>query len=226
VSQVCNRDLDAGPCSLGIEPRYRTTNPITEIDCSCKQGLLRSGRIEVEVIPGRPAAKALIDVSPQIGRKASAPGRGPAMHGTAAPNLVTGLLPGHETEQFQHLNHGHARTDILKSDARHGSNAARAAAENRRQGPRNREEEPVMGRHTATRRCLFAACSCRPATELGSTSLQAGERINFLECVFNVGKPSRNFFWKIFIRSRSGPLLAATHQWQTGPGQAAKVASC
>jgi hypothetical protein len=62
--QFYNRDLDAGPCSLGVEPRYCTTNSRTEIDSSRKQGLLRSGSIEIEVIPGRSAAKTLIDVSP------------------------------------------------------------------------------------------------------------------------------------------------------------------
>ena len=213
-------------CSLGIEPRYGTTNSITEFDCSCKQGLLRSSRVEVEVVPGGPAPEALIDVSPQVGRKASAPGRGRAMHGAAAPNLVTGMLAGHEAEQFQHLSHGHARTHFFISKARHGSNAARSSRNplsrptQQRRGVRNGDRLQPPDSH-CSRFALPRATQrsrCPRATQLRSTPLQAVGRINLLECVCKLGKSSRKFFWKSFsipqwprywLRSTNGRLARA-----------------
>jgi len=139
VGQVCNRHLDAAACSFGVEPRNGTTETITEIDCSCKQALVRSDRIEVEMIPCRSAPKAPIDVPPEIGRKAPALGRRRAMHRAATPNLVTGSLVRDEAQQFQYLSHGHERTHFLKAHAGHGSNTATT-----------RTKESLIGTNTAT----------------------------------------------------------------------------
>jgi hypothetical protein len=90
------------------------------------------------------------------------------MHGTAASNLITGMLAGHEAEQFQHLSHGHARTHFLKSKPRHGS-APHKAAGTRYQDPRNREEEPVTEPLAAPRCRMIRGWRCRGQLTLWST---------------------------------------------------------
>jgi hypothetical protein len=86
----------------------------------------------------------------------------------------------------------------------------------------NREEEPVAGWRDGRLAPTTTAVesSCPRATQLHFASRHAIERINFIECVFDLGKSSRIFFRKLFlIPQRPAPGCDQPMAAWPGPGR-------
>jgi hypothetical protein len=79
------------------------------------------GRVEIELVPRRATAEALVKVAFQVRRERAAAWRGGTMHRTGTADLISeGMVKGeaNEVEDLCQRDHG---TDISEADTWHGS---------------------------------------------------------------------------------------------------------
>ena len=119
--QPVSRGVYANLLSVGFDPRNVTANTITQVKRRAKEALASSGCVKIQVVACRAAAKAAVDSPREVGRKASTPRRGGAMHWARTANLVSRPLLCNKAQQIQNLSHRDASTDFLKADTGHSS---------------------------------------------------------------------------------------------------------
>src|SRR5882724_146361 len=88
------------------------------------QALVGCGCVEVQMVTGRAAPEATVDLLLEVGREAPAPGRCRPMHRACAAHFFAGGFSGHEAQKPQNLCHGDTSADFLKVDARHDDQVA------------------------------------------------------------------------------------------------------
>ena len=113
-----------------MNPRHLDVRSVAQVHGRIKQVLIRCRCPEIELVSVRPAEEAAVVVLREIGRERATPLGGTMTDRTVAVYLLSLRGRPHESQQFEHLLHGHARSHRLKIDTRH-----RIAPDRRRGNP-------------------------------------------------------------------------------------------